>query len=123
MPQRLLKQGTTGADVKHVQGCLNWKAFSSPRNSQNALPKLALDGIFGPKTRAKVVEFQKREKLLADGVVGPMTLSRLFIARDPKVGQVPLVSTSGAIFPGATHETTVRPDGVCVNQLAGVFLP
>jgi beta-N-acetylhexosaminidase len=49
-----LRQGSTGASVKVLQG---------------ALGGLAVDGNFGPGTRAKVVAFQKAHHLTADGVV------------------------------------------------------
>jgi hypothetical protein len=59
-----------GAEVKQVQNSLN-------RAGGSALPKLAEDGIFGPKTRARVVEFQKARGLVTDGIVGPKTRAAL----------------------------------------------
>ncbi|NEP18235.1 MAG: peptidoglycan-binding protein [Leptolyngbya sp. SIO4C1] len=38
---------------------------------------ITLDGIFGPGTQVAVETFQQRYGLLADGVVGPKTLTKL----------------------------------------------
>lgn len=35
------------------------------------------DGVFGPATRDSVAAYQRRERLAADGVIGPLTWSRL----------------------------------------------
>jgi hypothetical protein len=39
--------------------------------------KLTVDGVFGPKTKAAVLQFQKERKLKCDGVIGPKTWPRL----------------------------------------------
>lgn len=39
----------------------------------------AVDGIYGPKTRAAVVSFQKKNGLVADGIVGPKTAAAIGI--------------------------------------------
>jgi peptidoglycan hydrolase-like protein with peptidoglycan-binding domain len=36
-----------------------------------------VDGVFGPKTHARVVEFQRANGLKPDGLVGPNTLGKL----------------------------------------------
>lgn len=46
------------------------------KHVQNRLG-IAADGLFGPTTRAAVLEFQKRNGLIADGIVGPQTLAEL----------------------------------------------
>lgn len=38
---------------------------------------LAVDGDFGPMTKAAVVEFQRRSSIVQDGIVGPMTAAAL----------------------------------------------
>ena len=53
----VLRRGSTGPDVRYLQGRLN----------------ITADGMFGPQTDAAVRAFQRRRQLLADGVVGPQT--------------------------------------------------
>jgi peptidoglycan hydrolase-like protein with peptidoglycan-binding domain len=67
---RTLSQGMTGQDVRALQDVLNF-------HIRRGAP-LAADGIFGPKTHARVLEFQKVNGLKADGLVGPKTNAQLF---------------------------------------------
>ena len=63
----VLKQGNSGTNVKTLQQKLkNWGYYSG-----------AVDGVFGPKTKAAVILFQKRNGLVADGIVGAKTLAAL----------------------------------------------
>jgi hypothetical protein len=64
-----LCQGSMGPEVRTLQTELNRQLF--PR------PNLAVDGIFGPLTRAAVVAFQRQSGLVADGIVGPRTRAAL----------------------------------------------
>lgn len=60
----VLKQGSRGQETK----CL-----------QTILGGLVADGIFGPKTKAAVILFQKNHPpLVPDGIVGPKTKAELF---------------------------------------------
>ena len=58
----LLKNGSTGEDVKKLQSKLG----------------LAADGAFGPGTEAKVKEWQAANGLTADGMVGEGTWTKMF---------------------------------------------
>ncbi|MBR4800252.1 MAG: spore cortex-lytic enzyme [Clostridia bacterium] len=59
----VLKQGSTGTLVKTMQTKLiRWGYLQG-----------TADGVFGPKTKAAVILFQKRNGLVADGVVGTKT--------------------------------------------------
>ena len=40
---------------------------------QRKVGGLAVDGIFGPRTNAKVKSFQRAHRLVTDGIVGPLT--------------------------------------------------
>jgi|AGTN01.2.fsa_nt_gi spore cortex-lytic enzyme len=65
-----IKQGSTGATVKTIQTKLkNWGYYTS-----------SVDGIFGAKTTAAVKAFQKKNGLVADGVVGTKTAAAMGIS-------------------------------------------
>jgi len=63
-PGTPLQTGSTGAAVRTIQQQLN--AIS---NNYPAIPKLAVDGVFGPKTRTSVETFQRIFKLPITGIV------------------------------------------------------
>lgn len=67
-PGTLLKKGTRGSNVKLIQNRLNSLGFNCGK----------ADGIFGDKTLAAVIAFQKSKKLTTDGIVGPATWTKLF---------------------------------------------
>lgn len=62
----LLRKGSKGTSVKTLQKLLNKFRYG-----------LAVDGDFGPKTDKAVRAFQLRQKLVVDGVVGPITWNAL----------------------------------------------
>lgn len=64
-----LQQGSAGEAVKMLQRTLNrWYPQLRP---------LVEDGQFGPATRARVIYFQQRSRLTADGIVGPKSWTAL----------------------------------------------
>jgi N-acetylmuramoyl-L-alanine amidase len=65
----IVKYGDEGEDVKRVQQYL--------MNAGMDLSEYGADGIFGDETLAAVRAFQSRYGLDVDGIVGPITLSRL----------------------------------------------
>ncbi|MDV3429430.1 MAG: N-acetylmuramoyl-L-alanine amidase [Bacillota bacterium] len=64
IPEKLMK----GTNVKTVQQKLNNLGFNSG----------PADGVFGPKTLSAVKAFQKAKGIEIDGIVGPITWSKLF---------------------------------------------
>lgn len=63
----ILKQGSSGSEVKEVQRRLKlWGYY-----------KGSVDGVFGKGTRSAVIAFQKKNGLTADGVVGKSTYKAL----------------------------------------------
>lgn len=65
----ILRLGSFGTDVRDLQGLLNGRP--------STLPRLDVDGAFGPRTGARVREFQASQRLSADGVVGNNTWNAL----------------------------------------------
>lgn len=66
-----IKVGSSGSDVKAIQNKLIEMGYLS--GGEN-------DGIFGSKTKAAVVKFQKDKGLTADGIVGTNTAKALGIS-------------------------------------------
>ena len=63
----ILKQGSSGSEVREVQRRLkSWGYYSG-----------SVDGVFGKGTRTAVIAFQKKNGLTADGVVGKSTYKAL----------------------------------------------
>ena len=66
----VVKQGSRGETVKKIQQKLKrWGYYTG-----------AIDGIFGANTRKAVVYFQRRNGLVADGIVGNKTFQALGIS-------------------------------------------
>jgi len=62
-PDCLMRQGDVGNDVAQLQATLN-ACYGE---------HLAVDGVFGPLTRAALVRTQSKAGVTADGVYGPQT--------------------------------------------------
>lgn len=65
---RFLALGSYGEDVKTVQAALNNSGY-----------KLTVDGIYGKNTEAAVKDYQSKNGLAADGVIGPKTTAKLIV--------------------------------------------
>lgn len=66
-PGRFLVEGDTGESVRVIQTYLNRIGRTDPD-----IPEIAVDGIFGPKTRAAVIAVQKQLGVEENGAVGPV---------------------------------------------------
>jgi len=66
----IIREGSTGQAVRDLQAHLK-------QNYPLYAKHLVVDGMFGPKTRVAVEEFQRRSGLVADGTVGPKTWEKL----------------------------------------------
>lgn len=68
----VLKFRSRGQEVSKLQQALNNTGFWAGN----------VDGIFGPRTEKAVIEFQKANKILIDGIAGKQTLSLLYGASE-----------------------------------------
>lgn len=82
----VINASSNAKDIKLVQQKLkNWGYYTG-----------AVDGIYGSKTKAAVVLFQKRNKLTADGIIGAKTLSAMGISTSSlTTGKTTSTTTSG----------------------------
>jgi peptidoglycan hydrolase-like protein with peptidoglycan-binding domain len=118
--------GSSNADTRLVQQKLNGFPGSS-------LPKLVEDGIFGAKTRARTIEFQKQRGLVPDGVVGSRT--RLALGMSPVApvtpsapgpaggSQVVNAVVSGFTAAVDTWKGTAVFKGILVNSVTALGTP
>lgn len=66
IPYTTIKIGSRGKMVKILQGHLNENGYN-----------LSVDGIFGVNTQKAVMDYQRKNSLMVDGIVGPKTWNKL----------------------------------------------
>jgi zinc D-Ala-D-Ala carboxypeptidase len=71
---RTLSQGANGEDVRQLQ----IRVSGYPGYGAH----LAIDGDFGPATKAAVQRFQSAYGLVSDGIAGPATFSKIYTLQD-----------------------------------------
>ncbi|TDQ05721.1 zinc D-Ala-D-Ala carboxypeptidase [Labedaea rhizosphaerae] len=71
---RVLSEGTTGEDVRQLQ----IRVSGYPGYGAS----IALDGQFGPATKAAVIRFQQAYGLTADGIAGAQTFNKIYALQD-----------------------------------------
>ena len=104
----ILKQGSSGPDVKDLQQKLKDLGFDPN----------GIDGNFGSGTKAAVVAFQQSKGLQADGIAGPATLAALQAATAGTPTGGGAVSGSATTATGAGAAPPSAP-GLNLAGLAG----
>jgi hypothetical protein len=87
MARSQVQYGSQGSDVKELQKLLNQNGYS-----------LNEDGIFGSKTQAAVTDYQKKNNLAVDGIVGKFTWSALGNIADKVLSSAKEVVSSANSF-------------------------
>ncbi len=108
-PWPVLRQGANSAWPKVTVRSLQYLL-----NARGA--KLTVDGVFGPKTKAAVVAFQRAHHLTADGVVGAKTWGVLVVT-------VKLGSTGSAVRAVQDQANFRNGRGGITLTVDGIFGP
>lgn len=110
----LLREGSTGDDVRTVQQLLTERGFDAG----------GIDGIFGPKTAQAVRSFQGNVGITIDGIVGGQTWGALLSA-GPGARPAPPTPQPGLIAPiegPAKPLTMMRTGNLNTLMIAGGLL-
>jgi peptidoglycan/xylan/chitin deacetylase (PgdA/CDA1 family) len=112
-----LRLGSTGTLVQQLQQALVGKGYS-----------LAVDGVFGPMTQNAVMSFQSSVGITSDGVVGPVTWSKLGTSSGSVSGGSSSASYSGILKSGSTGTAVSKLQQALVNKgyslaIDGIFGP
>jgi putative chitinase len=107
----VLKQGSTGPDVRNLQQQLKDLGFDPN----------GVDGNFGPGTRAAVIAFQRSKGLQANGMAGPATMAALQSASKPSGTPSDAGSTGSATNGLTTPASNLNLSGLAGKVPAGVI--
>lgn len=72
----LLSLGVRHSAVRSIQEMLNHLGFGT-RDAAGRFAPLVVDGVYGAATESAVVDFQRSEGILGDGIVGPNCMRAL----------------------------------------------
>ncbi|MBB6451967.1 hypothetical protein HNQ94_000388 [Salirhabdus euzebyi] len=86
----VLRHGDKGKEVKSLQEKLVALGYK--------LPKYGTDGHFGDETEAAVKAFQKDQSIKVDGIVGPVTQSKLDNAKKKKTLYLPKTAQTWRVY-------------------------
>lgn len=82
---QILKVGSRGPEVVKLQTKLKEKNYYTS----------TVDGIYGSLTRAAVIQFQRDNRLLVDGIAGPQTLSALYQSASTQTATILKIGSRG----------------------------
>jgi hypothetical protein len=112
--QRMLKVGCQpGPDVMDLQDALNVLLGTYRPGSPN--PPLVVNGVFGPQTRLRVMEYQRSRGMLADGVVTVVVWERIRVSL-AKIPGLVVVRPLGGGGAGACVNTEMASKGGMENK-------
>lgn len=104
-----LKIGHTGELVKAMQAALNRLGYFTG----------AIDGQFGPRTRAAVMAFQADNHLIADGIFGALSREVLAAAKPREVAPKRAMATLASLSAGGSRIASASIANAIVGTLVG----
>ena len=118
-----LREGDTGDAVRDLQYYIDYLS-----DYYETIPPVAADGIYGPATRAAVIDIENTFGLVADGILDRMTWQAIYNAYLGIISTIPLTYTEGLTvpFPGVilrlgAESAEVRLLQEYLNYVAGSF--
>ena len=108
-----LEEGDQNIGVSSLQYYLSYLS-----DYYNTIPRVSIDGIFGPTTRESVIGAQNTFGLTPDGIVGEGTWNAIYNAYLGIVATIPIEYTEGNVipFPGVFLRIGIESDEVRVLQ-------
>jgi len=123
IPNRMLRFGSSGEDVLRVKLRLFSLGCYAPHITAISTSR------FGSETRNAVLNFQAKNALVADGIVGPITWSALFpedaaLSPQPR-GEIPanIGETAAGLIASALEGASDRRREIVLDALQFVFDP
>lgn len=104
-----LKIGHTGELVKAMQAALNRLGYFTG----------AIDGQFGPRTRAAVMAFQADNHLIADGIFGALSREVLAAAKPREVAPKRAMATLASLSAGGSRIASASIANAIVGTVVG----
>lgn len=110
----LLKKGSSGASVKKLQMKLAAAGYSPGK----------IDGIFGSRTEAAVLAFQKNRGLVQDGIVGSRTWAALGVScGKPPENHCPTLAQGNTGSAVVKLQGLLKTKGFYKGNIDGIFGP
>lgn len=90
----VLREGSSGIGVRTLQYLLSYLS-----SYYSTIPSVTMDGVYGPATRAAVIDAQNTFGLSPDGVVGRVTWEAIYNAYLGIISEIPRKYTEGVTVP------------------------
>ena len=107
-----IKYGSKGDEVKELQTALNNKGYN-----------LSVDGVFGSKTQAAVKDYQSKNSLQVDGIVGKNTWGSLLPTTSESTGTTTNTATGTSGATSGTAQATPSEPQKSAMQIAIESVP